>query len=62
MILSRRRARQSRRRFRPDRTVEDELRMMDAQIEMHMHSDPNVARAMMEGLVRAWGVTVREGM
>lgn len=42
--------------------MEDELRMMDAQIEMHMHSDPNVARAMMEGLVRAWGVTVREGM
>ena len=42
--------------------MENELRMMDSQIEMHMRSDPGVARAMMDGLLRAWSITVREGM
>ena len=42
--------------------MERELKMLDSQIELRMHTDPDVARAMMEGAVKNWAVSVREGM
>lgn len=42
--------------------IEAELRMLDSQIALRMKTDPDVGRAMMQGALRSWAVSVREGM